>query len=95
MNLIKYNKLLVPDACVLSCVRSFQTPWTGFSAYGIFQARILEWIVISSSRGSSQPRVSTLIALPLALAGRFFTTVPPIFVVAVQSLSCVQLLVTS
>ena len=28
----------------------------GSSVHGIFQARILEWIAISSSRGSSQPR---------------------------------------
>ena len=27
------------------------------SVYGIFQARILKWVAISSSRGSSQPRV--------------------------------------
>ena len=27
----------------------------GSSVYGIFQARMLEWIVISFSRGSSQP----------------------------------------
>ena len=28
----------------------------GSSVHGIFQARILEWIAISFSRGSSQPR---------------------------------------
>ena len=28
----------------------------GFSVHGIFQARILEWIAISSSRGSFSPR---------------------------------------
>ena len=28
----------------------------GSSIHGIFQARILEWVPISSSRGSSQPR---------------------------------------
>ena len=28
----------------------------GSSVHGIFQARILEWVAISSSRGSSQPR---------------------------------------
>ena len=28
----------------------------GSSVHGIFQERILEWVVISSSRGSSQPR---------------------------------------
>ena len=28
----------------------------GFSVCGIFQARVLEWVAISFSRGSSQPR---------------------------------------
>ena len=28
----------------------------GFSVHEIFQARILEWVAISISRGSSQPR---------------------------------------
>ena len=28
----------------------------GFSIYGILQARILEWVAISFSRGSFQPR---------------------------------------
>ena len=32
----------------------------GFSIHGIFQARILEWVAISFSRGSSQPRNRTL-----------------------------------
>ena len=29
---------------------------SGFSVHGILQARILEWVAIFSSRGSSQPR---------------------------------------
>ena len=29
---------------------------SGFSIHGIFQARVLEWVAISFSRGSSQPR---------------------------------------
>ena len=31
----------------------------GFSIHGILQARILEWIAISFSRGSSRPRDQT------------------------------------
>ena len=31
----------------------------GYSGHGIFQARILEWVAISSSRGSSWPRDPT------------------------------------
>ena len=34
----------------------------GSSARGVFQARILEWVAISSSRGSSQPRDRTCIS---------------------------------
>ena len=32
------------------------------SVHGIFQARILEWVVISSSRGSSQPMDQTCVS---------------------------------
>ena len=34
----------------------------GSSAHGIFQARILEWVAISSSRGCSHPRDQTCIS---------------------------------
>ena len=33
-----------------------------FSVHGIFQARMLEWIAISFSRGSSQPRNQTQVS---------------------------------
>ena len=46
----------------------------GSSVHGIFQARILECVAISPSKGSSWPKIET--ASPI-LAGRFFTTVPP------------------
>ena len=42
----------------------------GSSAHGILQARILEWVTISFSRVSSQPRDRTLVS---CIAGRFFT----------------------
>ena len=35
---------------------------SGSSVYGISQARILEWVAISSSRGSSRPRDQTCIS---------------------------------
>ena len=48
----------------LSRVRLLETPWTvalqaPLSVHGIFQARILEWAAMSSSRGSSRPRDRT------------------------------------
>ena len=45
---------------------------SGFSVHGISQARILEWVALSSSRGSSQPRDQTCITCP---GGRFFTAI--------------------
>ena len=42
----------------------------GSSVNGIFQARILEWIAISFSKGSSPPRNWTWVSY---IAGRFFT----------------------
>ena len=50
--------------------------WTppGSSVHGVFQARILQWVAISSSRGSSQLRDVTRISWT---AGRFFSTEPP------------------
>ena len=41
---------------------------SGSSVHGILQARILEWVAMPSSRGSSRPSMSP------ELAGRFFTT---------------------
>ena len=67
--------------CMLShtsCVRLFVTPMDcsppGSSVHGILQARILEWVAVSSSRGSSRPRDPTHVC---CIAGRFFTTEPP------------------
>ena len=42
----------------------------GSFIHGIFQARVLEWIAISFSRGSSQPRDRTRVS---CIAGRRFT----------------------
>ena len=39
------------------------------SVHGILQARVLEWVAISFSRGSSRPRDWTLVS---CIAGRFF-----------------------
>ena len=52
--------------CLVASVLSFCDPVDcsppGSSVLEIFQARILEWVVISSSRGSSQPRDRTCIS---------------------------------
>ena len=43
---------------------------SGISVHGILQARIPEWVAISLSRGSSQPRDQTQVS---HIAGRLFT----------------------
>ena len=44
---------------MLSCIWLFVTPWTAVHqtllSLGILQAKILDWVAIPSSRGSSQP----------------------------------------
>ena len=42
-----------------------------YTVHGILQARILEWVVIPFSRGSSQPRDRTQVS---CIAGGFFTS---------------------
>ena len=46
----------------------------GSSVDGILQARILEWVVIPFSRGSSRPRDQTQVS---CITGSFFTTESP------------------
>ena len=49
----------------------------GSSVPGILQARILEWVAIPFSRGSSQPRNQTRVSLMSPkLEGGLFTTSP-------------------
>ena len=67
------------QACSVSRVLLFVTPMDSSppdSVRGILQARILQWVVISSSRGSSQPRDQTRVS---CIADRFFTSAPNTF----------------
>ena len=61
--MIKDLNAIIVHACSQSCL----TPWTwgsppGSSVHGILQARILEWVTIPFSRGSSQPRDRTYVS---------------------------------
>ena len=47
---------------------------TDHTVYGILRARILEWVAIPVSRGSSQPRDGTCI---FCVADGLFNTEPP------------------
>ena len=52
---------LVTQSCLTLCNATDCSP-PGSSAHGILQARILEWVTISSSRGSLQPRDRTCVS---------------------------------
>ena len=49
----------------------------GSSVHEIIPAKILEWVAMPSSRGSSRPRDWTRVSCISCIAGRFFTTEPP------------------
>ena len=51
----------VPKSCLTRCDPMDYSP-PGSSVHGILQARILEWVAIFSSRGSSQPRDRTCVS---------------------------------
>ena len=61
--------VLVAQLCLTLCDPMDCSP-PGFSAHGIFQARILGWVAIPFSRGFSQPRDQTQV---FCTAGGFFT----------------------
>ena len=61
--------MLVAQSCLTLCDPMDCSP-PGFSVCGIFQARMLEWVAISFSRGSSWPKDRTQVS---CTAGRFFT----------------------
>ena len=63
---------LVAQSCLTLCDSMDCSP-LGSSVHGILQIRILEWTVISFSRGSSPPRGQTHVS---CIAGRFFTNEP-------------------
>ena len=61
-------------ACLVAqCVQFFVTPGTvaqqPLLSRGILQARIVEWVTMPSSRGSSQARDQTRVS---HIAGKFF-----------------------
>ena len=71
----------VRACCCFSHVRLFVTLWTVAScqaspSMGFSRARILEWVAMSSSRGSSQPRDWTHGSCVFCITGGFFTYKP-------------------
>ena len=60
---------LVTQSCPTLCDPMDCSP-PGSSVHGILQERVLEWVAMPSSRGSSQSRDQTQVSL---IAGGFFT----------------------
>ena len=56
-----------------SCIRLCATLWS-VTVHGILRERILEWVAMPSSRGSSQPRIIPTSFKYPALTGVLFTT---------------------
>ena len=66
----------VAQLCLTFC-NAMDCSLPGSSVHGISQARKLEWVAISFSRGSSRPRNQPSSPVSPVLAGRFFTTASP------------------
>ena len=62
-------KVLVAQLCLILCDPVDSSP-LGSSVHEILQARILKWVAISFSRGSSQLRNQAQVSY---VAGSFFT----------------------
>ena len=65
----KKVKVLLTQSCLTLCDPMDRSP-PGSSVHGVLQAKILEWIAISFSRGSYWPRDRTWVS---CIAGRLFT----------------------
>ena len=65
--------MLCVQSCLTLCDPMDCSPPSS-SIHGTFQARILEWVAISSSRGPSDPGIKPTTP---ALVGQCFTTEPP------------------
>ena len=60
-----------------SCLTLWGSMDQSFSIHWILQARILEWIAMPSSKGSSWPRDWSNVSCISCIANRFFTDEPP------------------
>ena len=74
--IISYTILWVKVLVFQSCLTLFPTPWTKAHkaplVHGISEARILEWVAISCSRGSSWLRDRTYVSCVSCITGILF-----------------------
>ena len=71
VQMLSFERVLcfVTQLCPTLCDPTDCSP-PGSSVHGILQARLLEWVAVPFSRGSSRPRDRTQVS---RIAGRFFT----------------------
>ena len=92
----EWMKVLVTQLCLTLC-DPMDCSMPGSSVHGILQARILEWVAMAFSRGSSQPRGRTCISYISwivrrvlyhwdSLVAQIVKHLPPVLETRVQSL---------
>ena len=69
----QFIDMCVSHPVVFDPMRSIDYSPPGCSVHGIFQARLLEWVAIFSSRGSFQPKDWTWVSCVSYITDRFFT----------------------
>ena len=71
--MVRWQLLRVPGHRKVKVAQSYPTLCDpmDYTVHGILQARILEWVAYSFSRGSSQPRDQIQVS---HIAGTFFTS---------------------
>ena len=80
ISLLQYdhNRLVINSMCMraqslqscLTLCNPMDCSWPGSSVHKILQARLLDWVAMRSSRGSSQPGDQACVS---CIAGGFFT----------------------
>ena len=87
-------RLTITKDCMLSCPTlcdPLDCSPPGSSIHGIFQARILEWVAISFSRGSSWPRDQTWVSCVSCINWQILL---PLLLLLLSCFSCVRLYAT-
>ena len=67
---------VVMSNCI-DCCNPVDCSPPGSSVHGILQTRIVKWIAMPFSKGSSQPGSRDRVSCISDIAGRFFTAEPP------------------
>ena len=75
LEILEFIGACVCDKSLLSCLtlcNPMDCSLPASSVHGILQARILEWVAMPSSRGSSLPRDRTHVSYVSCIGGQFF-----------------------